>query len=124
MKWNRVLQTDSLATFKERPGSLPTSISASKADQPANTMVAVKSCSTLSSLGSYNSSPSVSMRVDNGEPKKFLTQSPRLASFSPNGLQYSPTVDEDEEEDEDSDHEDEDHPAAGSFAFAIGRGEF
>ena len=131
-KWNRLLQMDSLATFKV-PESSPSSITISSASA-ANTektsskaMVGEElslssSFSTASSIASWNSCPTLIRSVDSGETnynnRRFTTQSHRLTSMLQKGL-YSSRVDE--EEDEDTDIEEDDTPVAGSFAYAIGR---
>jgi hypothetical protein len=124
LKWSRLLQRDSLATFKapdSSPSTIPVSSSA-KANKPSS-MVAIElssSSSTVSSAASCTSSLTAIRSIDNGDSKRAMTHSPRPSSLLPKGL-YSLRVDE--EDDEDTDVEDDDHPAAGSFAFAIGRGE-
>lgn len=126
LKWNRMLQKDSLATFKS-PLSSSKSTVASSTSSVTKTMTSrtvvekeLSSCSSIaSSITSCNSSE---RRVDDGEMKRFEMQSQHLASLLPKGL-YNSRVDEDEDTDDDDD-EDYHHPGAGSFAFAIGRAEF
>mmetsp|Transcript_24845 Transcript_24845/g.58293 ORF Transcript_24845/g.58293 Transcript_24845/m.58293 type:complete len:326 (+) Transcript_24845:192-1169(+) len=106
LKWNRMLKTDPLATFRKSESSPTAEISSSS--------------SYASSIASCYSAPVASRRVDDGDTQGLLAPFIRRAPSSQEELLNSRV---DEEEEEDTDVEDDDHPAAGSFAFAIGRGE-
>ena len=112
LRWNQLLKTDSLATFRKSE-SCPTAESTT-------------SSSVVSSISSCYSAPVASGRFydsgrfHDGGAKGFFAPSSHHVPLSREQLLNS-RFDEDEEED--TDVEDDDHPAAGSFAFAIGRGE-
>ena len=105
LKWKKLIQMDSLSTFKASPGLSPPSIPKTLTGR---TMELASSTSTESLASSCNSS----LKSAEDKAKRFI--SPRLESRLKKGL-YNARVDED------SDSEDDEHPEAGSFAFAIRR---
>ena len=128
-KWNRLIQADSLASFKtsdmsSTSSSIRTFSTVSSRTKLPPIVESSSSVSTVSSIASWNSSLASRRSLSNSntnngdKTRRFVASSHRLVSMLQQGL-YISRVDEEEDED----FQDEDHPAAGSFAFAIGMGE-